>query len=196
MGLDATAAIARLNLGRTLFRADRLEEARLVIEKALVMLKAQKSARLESAGYAYLAQVRLAEDRPEDALVAADSALSAATASPERAYARAVRAFALLRLDRVEDAVREATTAVTMLDEMGGIDEGELLIRLAFARALGAADRSDEARAAVRFAHDRLAARLATIESPALKASCLARIPEHAEVARVAEKWVGLARPG
>lgn len=196
MGLDATAAIARLNLGRTLFRAGRLEEAALVLRRALGMLRAQKSARLESAGFAYLAQVLAAEDDLDAALDAADDALDIATAPPERAYARAIRAFVLLALRRDDEAAREATTAVTMLDEMGGIDEGELLIRLAFARSLAATRRGDEARAAIRFAHDRLATRLASIESPALRASCLARIPEHAEVARLATEWIGLAPPG
>jgi tetratricopeptide (TPR) repeat protein len=196
MGLDATAAIARLNLGRTLFRAGRLDEAGYVVKKALSMFEAQKSARLESAAYAYLSQILFASGDLDGALAAATGAFDAATAPPERAYARAVRAFALLGLERWDEAANEATTAVTILDEMGGIDEGELLIRLAFAKALAATDRKEEAREAIRFAHDRLAARLASIESPDLRASCLERIPEHAEVASLASRWVGLPSPG
>ena len=66
---------------------------------------------------------------------------------------------------------------------------------LAFAKSLTAAGRHEEAVAAIRYAHDKLISRLATIKSTAIRTSCFTHIPEHREVLELAAEWAGLPGP-
>jgi hypothetical protein len=64
--------------------------------------------------------------------------------------------------------------------EHGGIDEGEAFARLVHAEALDAVGRGEEAHAALMVARERLLARAAKINDPALREGSLRDVPEHA----------------
>src|SRR5690349_22798346 len=68
----------------------------------------------------------------------------------------------------------------TLFRSLGGIDEGESLVRLVHAAALGQAGFPQIARVAIAAARDRLLARAEKITSPALRVSYLKRVPENA----------------
>jgi hypothetical protein len=77
------------------------------------------------------------------------------------------------------DALPPAREAFAILEQLGALDEGEMLVRLALAEALGAAGRADEARAVVDVACGRLDVLAARLD-PELAAGFLRDVPEHA----------------
>jgi hypothetical protein len=121
----------------------------------------------------------------------AKAALASATQEgPSRAIALATMAAMLLaRGGSVSDALNHAREAQAMLDEMGGVDEGEALIRLTYARCLHAAGALPEAKAAIVLARERLHERASLIEAPELRRSFLEQLPDHVLTASLAEEW-------
>src|SRR6185436_18879598 len=105
--------------------------------------------------------------------------------APDRAYVLMVQARVALARGQVGAAVALATEGIAILDELGGIDEGEVLMRLTLAEVLHAAGRLEDAGAALRRAHERLAEVLSPIQRPELRRSCLTNIPEHARTAEL-----------
>jgi hypothetical protein len=73
---------------------------------------------------------------------------------PSRAIALATLSRA--RLARGADALAPAREAFAILEQLGTLDEGEMLVRRALADALAAAGRTDESRAVVLVANARL----------------------------------------
>ena len=70
---------------------------------------------------------------------------------------------------------------------LGGLDEGELLVRLALADALDRAGRDDEARAVAAVAARRLDDLAAKVPA-ALRADYYGRVPENAALRALAER--------
>ena len=79
----------------------------------------------------------------------AEVALAIVSGEIDTLYALSARADARLARGAVADALADAARAVEKLDELGGIDEGEAIVRLVHARALHASGRFEEARAAI-----------------------------------------------
>ncbi|XXY50110.1 hypothetical protein WME91_03035 [Sorangium sp. So ce269] len=109
---------------------------------------------------------------------------------PLRAAALAVLAEALLGLGRAGEALAAAGEAMSMLESLGTVEEGESLVRLAQAESLAANGDVAGARAAIFAARDRLLARAATVGDPALRELFLAR-RENARTLALAERWSG-----
>jgi hypothetical protein len=76
-----------------------------------------------------------------------------------------------------------------LLEDLGGIDEGDALVRLVHAEALGQAGFPQIARVAIVAARDRLLARADKITAMALRTSFLERVPEHARTLSLARTW-------
>ena len=72
----------------------------------------------------------------------------------------------------------------------GPIDDGEAMVRLAFAEALRAAGRDVDAVTAIRDAHERLRARAALISDETLRERFLAGVPENARTVALARESV------
>jgi eukaryotic-like serine/threonine-protein kinase len=75
------------------------------------------------------------------------------------------------------------------LDVLGGIEEGESLVRLVHAKALFASGDTDGAAIALRASRARLLARAERIADTRQRASFLHAIPENQETLALSEAW-------
>ena len=83
-----------------------------------------------------------------------------------------------------------AAEAMRLLSEVGGVAEGEAIIRVAYAEALHAKGDVEGARKAIGAARDRLLARAAKIKNPEYKRSFLGLIREHIRTLARAGEWL------
>ena len=114
-------------------------------------------------------------------------------AEPSRAFALAVQAEALGAAGEAAAAREAASEAMALLEKLGGLEEGDGLIRLMDAETrLATGDREGAARA-VAEASRRMHERAAKISDATLRASFLDGVPEHARTRALAEslsQWV------
>jgi hypothetical protein len=109
------------------------------------------------------------------------------------AHASALGRLARVRLARGDGptALELSKQAMELCERLGGLEEGEALVRLTYAEALAACGRAAEAAAAARAAHARLIRSAATIREHAVRAAYFEAVPEHARtVALVAQPGV------
>ena len=181
-GLKFVVDTAHADLGGTLERMGRFEEARDHAERAVLGFRREGDQRMEGASRAYLGVALHRLGRTPEAF---DEILAAVgLARKARQILPAILAMlANMELDtgRVEDALVHATEAVEALSETRSDGGHEIHVRVAYARALGEAGRSEEAQAALGEAHTRLRARLELIQTPRLRA-CFERVEENAAV--------------
>jgi hypothetical protein len=78
------------------------------------------------------------------------------------------------------------------LERLGEIEEGESMVRLAFAEALEQSGSRDDARRALAIAHQRLLARAERIEEPAWRNRFLRAVPVNARIFALAAEWRAL----
>ena len=86
-------------------------------------------------------------------------------------------------------ALAHATRAIELIAIHGRPEEGDAAIRLAYAHALHANGRHEEAASAIRDALTELLATAAKIQDEHWRTSFLEAIPEHAETIRLAREW-------
>jgi serine/threonine protein kinase/tetratricopeptide (TPR) repeat protein len=190
MGLKSARPYARHNLGLALARLGRLDEARAAEEEAVAAFRASGDRRLEAASRSYLATILLLGGSLDRAAEEAGAVAGDPRAAPAlRACALATLADVRLRERRAPEALEAAREAHAILASLGGLEEGEALIRLVWAEALEAEDAA-AARAAIAEARERLLARAAKIADPALRQSFLERVPENALTLLLAERWI------
>jgi hypothetical protein len=192
MGAELVSAVAAHNLGLALARRGKLDEAREVEERAAQAFAAQGDLRLLGNSRAYLSQILvLAGDfaRAED--VAQDAVGTLQAFPSTRALALAALADARLRRGRVEAGLAAAREAMSLLETLGKLDEGEALVRLAFVEGLAASGDAATAKTALEEARARLLARSAKIKDAALRASFLENVPENARTIAFAREWLG-----
>jgi hypothetical protein len=148
---------------------------------------------MEGASCEYLALIRLAAGNAEAAELEARKAIIVAsqpTPLPLNiAESLAILAQALLAQGRVPEALEAARDAHERLVALGGIDDGESIISLAWAEALSAAGDQAGARAAIAQAKSRLLERAAKILDPAARDGFLTRVPENARTLACAADW-------
>jgi hypothetical protein len=144
----------------------------------------------------YLADALLRSNDLAGATEHARAAVETASAGPSRAYALAVWAQVLLAAGSGSEAAKTAGYAMDLLQTLGGMDEGEALVRLVHARALALDDKLEEARAAIGAARDRLLSRAAKIGEPKWRQSFLERVAENALTLELARDWLGEPSPG
>jgi hypothetical protein len=143
--------------------------------------------RLAGMASAYLAStLAQAGDLRGAELLARPTVDSLKSHPPTRCLALGI--FARVRLSQgdAEEALAATAAATALLDALGGVEEGESVVRLAHARALFALGHADEARAAIVIARDRVLARAGRIDDAALRSSFLERIREHVETFELA----------
>jgi eukaryotic-like serine/threonine-protein kinase len=184
-GLHALSAAARHNLGMALARLGSLDDALSIEQMALRELGASGDRRMEGGARIYLSTILLEKGDLAGAREQAAAAVEiCATIPPSRAYALATLAEACLRSGRDGEALDAAEQAMRILDELGGLDEGESRVRIVWAEALAAAGRSSEARVAYEDARRRLLERADRIGDAGARETFLQAIPEHARTLR------------
>jgi len=190
MGLRELGAAILHNLGRVLGLRGFLDQGKAMEVKAIESFGEQGDPRLEGVARVYLAEIFVAGADFASADREAAAAIDMLTVSPAlRVLAQGVRARALLGLGRVDDAFAVASEAITALESLGEIEEGEASVRLVHAECLAARDAHAEARVAIVAARARLLARAARIAEAAWRQRFLADVPANAKVLALAEAW-------
>ena len=193
--LASLAAFTKHNLGLALGRQGRLDEGRRLEEEAVQAYRAEGNRRLEGGSRIYLATILASAGDLNAAEEQAQEALALVSAHPPvQAHAMATLADIWLLLGRARDALQPAEEAVRLLEDLGGIEDGEGLVRLVHAVALGQVGHHNAARAAIGKARDRLLARADRIASPIWRTSFLTRVPEHARTLTLARQWKAAGR--
>src|SRR5262249_17374359 len=149
-------------------------------KEAIVNYSAQRDRVGEGRARAYLAGVHYFAN---DLVPAEEEELRALPflehAPPYRAALLAFMTFTLLMRAAPPDEIYLAgAEAMRLLEQVGGVTEGEALIRLAYAEGLYAKGDVEGARKAVTAARDRLLARAAQIKNPDYKRSFLGNVRE------------------
>ncbi len=187
LGLANAAAGAKHNLGLVLARLGRLDEGRAIEEAALRIATEQGDVRICCGSHIYLAEILLLAG---DLAAAEEEARSAVTAAsqvmPLRCSALATLAHVLLARGASGEALPVAAEGMELLATLGGIEDGEANLRLAYAETLAARGDVDAARAACALACRRLFERAEKIGDLDARRSFLERVPEHARTISLA----------
>jgi tetratricopeptide (TPR) repeat protein len=189
LGIPNVVAAAQHVLGRALARTGKFGEARAAEEYAVEAFKGRAYPRMEGASRAYLADILIASGKLDQAEAHARAAAELLLVSP------AAHVYALGMLARVQlakglpaEALVTAKDAVDKLESLGGIEEGEAMVRLAYAEALHAKGEHDAAKTEILAARDRLLTRAQKIEDERWRTSFLSAVPEHARPLTLAKK--------
>jgi tRNA A-37 threonylcarbamoyl transferase component Bud32/tetratricopeptide (TPR) repeat protein len=186
LGLDNAVGTARAQLGRTLGRRGRLDEAREVLAKAIEALRAQKNVRLAAVATRYLAWVLAARGDLEGAEREARVAVEAlAGANAMLGDSLAMLSQAQRARGAAAEARETAMRAMAALEAAGKTAIGEAAIRLAHVEALVATGDADGARAALATAKARVLARAKTIHDADLRRAFLEDVAEHAATSKL-----------
>jgi hypothetical protein len=97
----------------------------------------------------------------------------------------------LLAQGRAHEALIAAREAHDLLETLGGVEEGESLVRLMVAEALLANGERDAARDAIRAARERVLARAEKITDAEWRTSFLENLPENARTLALAGELLG-----
>ena len=187
MGLDNAVGTARAQLGRTLGRRGRLDEAREVLGKAIEALRTQKNVRLAAVATRYLAWVLAAqgdlEGAEREALAAVDG-LEGANAMLGDALG--VLSGVQRARGSVADARATAERAMAALAAAGKTAIGEAGIRLAHVEALVASGDREAAQAALATAKERIVERAKTIHDGELRRAFVEDVAENVKTGKMA----------
>ena len=196
MGLyDVTAAVLH-NLGRVLGLRGELAEADQLERRAVVEFGRQGDPRLQGAARTYLAEILIAAGDYAAAEGEATVAIETLTVAPSlQVAALGVSSRARLGRGDAEGALEAARAAHDALERLGEIEEGESMVRLAFAEALEQTGRRDDARGALAVAYQRLLARADRIEEPAWRDRFLHAVPVNARILALADEWRAVSSP-
>jgi serine/threonine protein kinase/tetratricopeptide (TPR) repeat protein len=192
MGIYAVLRRARQNMSLVLAANGEFTAAAAMATHAIEASHAQGDFRFEAWTRLYLSRIR----RCQGDLAAAEgeARLAAELLSampPARAGALATLALALLDQQRVAEALSSAREALGVLEALGGIEEFEPVIRLAFAEAARAAGAYQAAHAAIVAARARILRQAEGIHEPSLRHSFLTRVADNASILELAQLWAG-----
>ncbi len=188
MGLGNVAAYADHNLGIVVSHLGRAAEGRAIEARAAAVFEASGDRRMEGVSRVYLAMIDLVVGDTAEAREEARRAVELLDHSPPaRACALAVLAVAELGAASEEDVTSadlraaddRSREAYAIVEALGGIEEGEALVRLMRAEVLLAMGDRDRAREVIERSRERLLARAARVTDPALYKAFLERVPEN-----------------
>jgi hypothetical protein len=159
-------------------------------EAAAEAFKTRAYPRMEGASRAYLAEILRESEKLDQAEAQAHAAVDLLEAAPPaRVYALGVLARVLLAKGLTSLATATSKEAMAKLEALGGLEEGEAMVRLVYAEALDATGDRPGARQAVLAARDRLLARAKKIENTRWRESFLSGVPEHARTLKLSADW-------
>ncbi len=188
MGLPTQIALAKSNLSVVLSRTGRLEEGLRLQTEALAEALEQQDRRIVSGVRAYLAMLHLEAGAPAEALREAAASFEVSS-EPARPLALALMAAAHLARGELDPALGRSGQASELLERVGAVEEGGVLVHLTRARVLHAAGRADEAKASLARAREELDVRAGRVAEEPYRTDFLERIPEHAETLRLVREW-------
>jgi tetratricopeptide (TPR) repeat protein len=181
--LDNVSANIEQNLGLALTYQGAFEEARQLEERAIASFSAQGDRGLESAARIYLAMILMRLGKLDEAEHQGIEALALAENAPAFfCLALAVLADVKLAMGFVFEAREFAEHAMTLLDEVGNIEEGEAIVRLVFIECMLELGQEERARMALLYASQRLRAEALRIVDPIRRQRFLRAAPEHRRI--------------
>ncbi len=184
LGLRNVVLTAKHNLGLVLSRLQLHAEAERVERDAAESFTQLGNRRMAGASWEYLALILDGAARFAEAEVAARRALAVAQEAPllplNEAESLAILAQTLLHQGRGAEALAVASDGLAKLEALGGIDDGEAIIRLNYVEALLAVGQHDAAREAIERARARLLTRAGHFNDVAVQQKFLAAVPENA----------------
>jgi tetratricopeptide (TPR) repeat protein len=190
MNLFTSIPQVKINLGCALMRVGKLEEGRGLQIEAALGFDSLGHEMMAGVARTYLAWVLREMGQLEEAETAARDAFRLLQESPLRAPALAILAGVQLGQGQPHEALKSAEEAMTVLRALGSLEDGESLVRLAFAETLCRAG-DTRAREATLEAHSALLARAARIENAERRRTFLERVDEHARTIALAGQWLG-----
>jgi tetratricopeptide (TPR) repeat protein len=190
MGLSAVTASAWHHLGMLLARLGDTKTAVAREDAAIEAFVAQGDRRMEAAARLYRALFLAMDDQLDRAARETSAAIEVAGLTPPlRAYALAVLGRIHLLDSAPDRAEAPAREAMSVLDALGGVEEGESYVRLTFAEALDATGDHEAARDAIATARVRILERAAMIRDPLWKDSFLEKVRENSRTLELARQW-------
>jgi tetratricopeptide (TPR) repeat protein len=190
IGLLQVITQAQHNLGLCLARIGRIDEGRDAERTALLAFDAQDNRRLCAFARNYLAEIELAAGDATAALTYAREALAIDADQPSfHCVYRARIAAAHLLAGDARAAYAEAASAMHLMEVHGRPEEGETVVRLAYARALQAIGDIETARREIADIEQRVREAAAKIGDASLRASFLEAVPENALALALAREW-------
>jgi serine/threonine protein kinase/tetratricopeptide (TPR) repeat protein len=192
MGLRALVSTARQSLGITLSRLGRLKEAIEVQEEAIAGFSALGNGVWEGISRVYLGLTLRLAGEGDRAETQARCGLTMVEGSPPL-RAAALGAVALILLDRghLQEAHELAVAGMELFKKLGGLVEGESLLRLTLAETYNALGDRVSAKSVLREAHERLLTRAERIRLPEWRAAFLEKIRENEKILIRAKEWLG-----
>jgi len=188
--------LTRANLAMTLANLGQLDAARNTAETALIRAREQGNRRCESVALVYLARIRAMTNDVAGALAAAMDAKTAARDIPAvRAFALAIAASLLYRQSKFLHAEKLAASAMQIVEQLQGIEEGESLIRMTYTLVLLARGNENDGKRILEHARRSLLDRAECIGEAGWRSSFLMNVPDNRELLQLAEKWLGPYRP-
>jgi tetratricopeptide (TPR) repeat protein len=189
LGIKRTISASKQNWGVALMRLGRHAESEKMLAETVAEFEAQEDPRMAGGSYFNLTMLHHAQGDHARGEAAAKRALELAhDVRTTTACSLAALARLLVAAGRPAEAVVQGQRAKEILDQLGGIEEGESLIRVAVAEALAAVGRTDEAKRAAKEALDRLQARAALMEDPVVRDAFLHAVPEDARTLSLARE--------
>ncbi|MBK8256606.1 MAG: protein kinase [Polyangiaceae bacterium] len=189
LGITALHTTAKLNLALATAFCGSFEEGERLGTEVIASAESHADRRVIAFVHIYLARMCMVAGHHEKALQHSSAIADDPSAlSSLRAFALACSSLALGALGQVDAAVATGKEALDLLAELGSVEEGEALIRLAYPSAL--AKRGDRAAAAdaTLDARAKLLAHAAKITDDKYRQSYLTAVFENAETLRLADE--------
>jgi tetratricopeptide (TPR) repeat protein len=179
LNLATVVATAKHNLSRALHRRGMLAEALAMQCAAIDVFREQGDRRLEAGARTYLAELYRDLGELDRAEAEARHGLALGL-RPMRPLSLAVLAEIQIALGRVSDALATAREGYELLEALGGVEEGESLVRLAYCEALRAVGDHAAAAEVARVAKARIVERAGKISDEEWRRRFATQIPENA----------------
>jgi tetratricopeptide (TPR) repeat protein len=192
LGLVRVEAAAWHNLGHTLFRIGRLDEAEDAELTALAHFDAQSDRLMAGAARCYLARIHTHQGRPAQAESEARRAAAALAdaAVPLYVLAQAALTEALLAQARADAACRAAEDGARAAATLAALGEGEILFAVMHGEALDAAGRPAEASLRFEYARQAVLRRAAALADPEVREAWTQAVAENVQAVARAEESV------
>jgi tetratricopeptide (TPR) repeat protein len=190
MGLPGVCASALHHQGMLIARLGDPRSALKRADEAIDAFVAQGDRRMEAAARLYrglfLSLAKELERAEHEVKLALEHT---GTTAPLQAYGRAILARIHLEGRHPDAASTEAREAMSLLEGLGGVEEGEAFIRLTFAEALEAIGDHAAAIDAIRAARVRILERTAMIQDTQWKNTFTQKVRENLRTLELALTW-------